>query len=259
MRFFLRIITCLYILTSHLHGKVAGQELAPKEVVSPSPSSQGCILLVADLSGEDIFPEPIATNTTGSFKGWVDGEAMIWEMTVNNIEEMTFSHIHLGNASTSVPIPTPVWGPIWLYPAFNSTDDAQAANDVLNSGWTNLTADTTTTGSVFQASLAAVPSLKPTFNGTETFTGALTSDQFAGPLASFKMKQFLSYAEDGLAYVNVHTTNYLIQGILRGPLRVQNTCDTPSPPIPPSSARRIKVPLGWGLGALTAAGFLLFG
>jgi hypothetical protein len=189
---------------TYVDGRVQGLEYVPvpNDVTPPSPSP-GCIRLVADLSGEKIVPDPVVTNSTGRFEGWVDGETIQWELTLNDIDQFVFSHIHLGNASAPVPVAAPLWGPIWLVPGLNSTREAQALNDVLMSGWsTNLTDDTATTGEILDAALAAVPQLNPSFNGTKTFTGSLSSDEFAGPLAYFKMKQFLSYAEDSLAYVS---------------------------------------------------------
>jgi len=188
---------------TYVDGKVQGLEYVPvPNDVSPSPSP-GCVRLVADLSGENIVPDPVITNSTGRFEGWVDGETIHWELTLNDIDQFAFSHIHLGNASTPVPVAAPLWGPIWLVPGLNSSGEAQALNAVLTSGWsTNLTADTTTTGEILDSALAAVPRLDPTFNGTKTFSGTISSGEFAGPLAYFKMKQFLSYAEDSLAYVS---------------------------------------------------------
>lgn len=240
---------------TYVDGKVPGLEYVPvPDDVSPPSPSPGCMRLVADMSGENIVPDPVVTNSTGKFEGWVDGETIHWELTLTDIDQFVFSHIHLGNASSPVPLAVPLWGPIWLTPGLNSSGEAQALNDVLMSGWsTNVTAETTTTGEITGAALAAVPRLNPSFNGTKTFTGTVSSDEFAGPLAYFKMKQFLSYAEDSLASANAHTNSNLDAGLLRGQLRMENSCSPPPPPPTPSSSAYHN--LSWGLLALASGAF----
>jgi len=107
-----------------------------------------------------------------TFKLSDDGETLFYKLNVANLENVRFSHIHLGEPDENGPIVVFLYG------------------------------GPTTEGRT-QGRLA---------------DGAITEDDFVGPLAGQSMSVLLDAIEDGRAYVNVHTDK-IPAGEVRGPIR----------------------------------------
>ena len=128
----------------------------------------------AHLSGKNQVPNLVETRAQGQaiFQISEDGSQMYYKLIVANIENVFMAHIHLAAADSNGP---PV---VWLYP---------------------------------DAPFSSIPpfSFIPGRFGGVLAEGIITESNLTGPLAGGTLAQLVALFDSGLAYVNVHTNDFV--------------------------------------------------